>query len=274
MLRVRVFTALSLVAVLLPALFLLPQAGWALFAAVLAAMGGWEWGGLMRASPRGRLLGALGIAMLCAGWLALFPESIATRREESTRLAMIVFVPAVGFWLLAVPLWLRYRWRLPTGPAGWLVGGLVLFPPWLAIVQLRLIDPLFLLAVLAAVWVADIGAYFFGRLFGRHKLAPAISPGKTWEGALGGAAAVIAFGLAVREWGGLTAIPFVLLAWALPVTAAISVVGDLFESLLKRQVGLKDSSAILPGHGGVLDRIDSLTSALPFIALCWLVGMP
>ena len=121
---------------------------------------------------------------------------------------------------------------------------------------------------MAVVWVADIAAYFTGRAFGRRKLAPSISPGKTWEGAAGAAVAVLAFGFGILAMlgaelqGGVAAIAVVLLAWT-----AVSIVGDLFESLLKRQAGLKDSGNILPGHGGILDRIDSLTSTLPMVAL-------
>ena len=121
---------------------------------------------------------------------------------------------------------------------------------------------------MAVVWVADIAAYFTGRAFGRRKLAPSISPGKTWEGAAGAAVAVLAFGFGVLAMrgaelqGGVAVIAVVLLAWT-----AVSIVGDLFESLLKRQAGLKDSGNILPGHGGILDRIDSLTSTLPMVAL-------
>src|SRR5690606_2292618 len=132
-----------------------------------------------------------------------------------------------------------------------------------------------LLGTMAVVWVADIAAYFSGRAFGRHKLAPSISPGKTWEGAAGAAVAVLVFGfgmLAMRGaelQGGVAVIAGVLLAWT-----AVSIVGDLFESLLKRQAGLKDSGSILPGHSGILDRIDSLTSTLPIVALAsvWLAA--
>ena len=126
---------------------------------------------------------------------------------------------------------------------------------------------------MATVWIADIAAYFFGRTFGRHKLAPTISPGKSLEGAFGGILAVVVYGYALSPWlppalsGNLS-----LLAVFLIALTAVSIVGDLFESLLKRQAGLKDSSQILPGHGGVLDRIDSLTSTLPIVAMTWLVS--
>jgi phosphatidate cytidylyltransferase len=125
------------------------------------------------------------------------------------------------------------------------------------------------------VWLADIAAYFFGRTFGKRKLAPSISPGKTWEGAIGGGVAVVVYGfmLAPQLPGKLSA-NYGLLLLVLIVLVAISIIGDLFESLLKRQAGLKDSSNVLPGHGGVLDRIDSLTSTLPLVALTWLSMVP
>ena len=130
---------------------------------------------------------------------------------------------------------------------------------------------------MALVWIADIAAYFSGRAFGRHKLAPSVSPGKTWEGAVGAVVAVILYGLALRHFYPqmyapiFTQAPLALLIVGLVVLTAISIIGDLFESLLKRQAGIKDSSNLLPGHGGVLDRIDSLTSTLPMVALLTLL---
>jgi phosphatidate cytidylyltransferase len=136
--------------------------------------------------------------------------------------------------------------------------------------MMRAISPLFTLAVVAVIWVADISAYFVGRAFGRHKLAPQISPGKTWEGAVGAGVGVLIYGFAVLRLSGYdpTMGAAVLLGALLIGTTALSVVGDLFESLAKRQIGVKDSGSILPGHGGLLDRLDSLTATLPAIALC------
>ena len=170
---------------------------------------------------------------------------------------------------------MRYRWPLPKSLCGALIGLLLILPTWLAFVQLRQGGAAFLFAVMATVWLADIGAYLFGRTLGRHKLAPSISPGKTWEGALGGALVVVAYGFVLApSMPDTLANNSLLLFVVLLLVAAISVVGDLFESLLKRQAGLKDSSAILPGHGGILDRIDSLTSTLPLVALVWLSSHP
>jgi phosphatidate cytidylyltransferase len=140
--------------------------------------------------------------------------------------------------------------------------------------QLRVFAPLFLLAAMASVWVADISAYVCGRAFGRHKLAPEISPGKTWEGAVGAIAGVLIYGITVA-WAAdrMPSNPsaWIIFATALIVLTAVSILGDLFESLAKRQAGVKDSGATLPGHGGVLDRIDSLTSTLPLVGLAVLL---
>jgi phosphatidate cytidylyltransferase len=173
-------------------------------------------------------------------------------------------------WLLVVPFWLYYRWKLPRSVAGFAIGVLVIAPTWLALVQLRELGAGLLLAVMSAVWLADIAAYFFGRWLGKHKLAPSISPGKTWEGAIGGTLAVVAYGLffSVFFRDRLAIQPLILVGMLL-LFAALSIIGDLFESLLKRQAAIKDSSNLLPGHGGVLDRIDSLTSTLPLVACVW-----
>jgi phosphatidate cytidylyltransferase len=142
--------------------------------------------------------------------------------------------------------------------AGWVV----LVPASLALATL---EPRRLLAVLALVWVADSAAYFVGRAWGRHKLAPSISPGKTWEGALGGVAGALVWAIICRSVFEDAAWPAYLAAAAL--LAAASIVGDLFESAAKRRAGVKDSGTLLPGHGGILDRIDSATAVLPLAAL-------
>jgi phosphatidate cytidylyltransferase len=164
---------------------------------------------------------------------------------------------------LVVTYWLL-RHRVPKNTVimaatGWVV----LMPAWLALVSLRRVSPLLVLALVATVCIADSAAYLVGKRFGRHKLAPLISPGKTWEGVLGAAAAVTLYGTVlclVFELGLWTLVGL----WGVTV---LSIVGDLFESLLKRQAGLKDSGTSLPGHGGVLDRIDGLTAVLPLAAL-------
>lgn len=274
MLKTRVLTAVLLLAAFIPSLFLMPQMGWAVLMAAIAGVAGWEWSGFMRLSARGRVGWGVTLSLICLLWLVLAPETLgATEREAfAPGNTFFVYGAAAFFWILLGPAWLHRKWPLPASGLGLMVGLTVILPAWMAIVQLRMLGAWFFLAIVATVWVADIAAYFFGRLFGRHKLALSISPGKTWEGALGGGLAVVIYGLVMRQVFGLQ--EFAIGVWIVGLIAVsiISVVGDLFESLLKRQAGLKDSSNALPGHGGVLDRIDSLTSTLPLVALSWLAS--
>lgn len=255
MLKARVITALLLVAGFLAVLFLLPATAAGLVFALVAALGGWEWAGLMKAHRRTRIV---------FGVLVLFSCLVLWARPADS--FPLLWSVAALFWLLAVPFWL-YRRRQP-GSSGYVVGWILLVPTWAALVDLHGRSPVLLLAVMALVWIADIAAYFTGRACGRHKLAPAISPGKTWEGVAGAVAGVLLYGLLVADaLPGLGGIGSLTLAGILLLLTALSVVGDLFESLIKRQAGMKDSSQLLPGHGGILDRIDSQTSTLPLVAL-------
>ncbi|MCU0803636.1 MAG: phosphatidate cytidylyltransferase [Burkholderiales bacterium] len=271
MLKTRVVTAVVLAAVFLGALFLLPAFGWTLFALGIAGAAAYEWAGFARLAPPARIAYALSSAALAAGlaWMGGLPAG----EWRATGLTP-VYAAAALFWALGAGLWLV---RLPQAPPPALVlvlGWIVLVPTVLALVQLRNAGPVPLLLLMAIVWIADIAAYFSGRAFGKRKLAPRVSPGKSWEGVIG---AFIATTLYAVLWhtlapaflpglpaplAGLAA--FVALVWAL---TGASVLGDLFESALKRQAGLKDSSRLLPGHGGVLDRIDALTPVLPIAAL-------
>ncbi|MEG0140376.1 MAG: phosphatidate cytidylyltransferase [Comamonas sp.] len=274
MLKQRVITALILLAILLPALFYSGSSvPFAVLMLVFMAAGAWEWGRLNGFGQAGSLaLGAICTAM-CAGswWAGWLDQSLTT-----------VWLIAGALWVLGGVLMLR------AGVAGWphipsavrLVGGvLALWLSWMAVVQARNIGINYLMSVLVLVWVADVFAYFAGRTFGlkftKNKLAPSISPGKSWEGVWGGMLGVIVLALvwswADRHYG--ASVPsfysvlqsrglwFLLLAAVF--MAAMSVVGDLVESLIKRSVGVKDSSGLLPGHGGVLDRIDALLPTLP-----------
>lgn len=272
MLKTRVITALCLVAGLLPALFYLPPIGWAWTVAGVAAIAGWEWGGFMRLGSRARIFLGGAFGSLSAVAILAVPAALG---GEGWNLALAwdfgrwLYLPAAFFWFCILPFWLWRRWSMPGIAGGLITGAVVLLPALLAVVQLRQLGAPTLLALMAVVWVADIAAYFAGRAFGKRKLAPSISPGKTWAGAYGAVAAVIGYGLAAS-----TILPLpgpALLVPALVLLTALSIVGDLFESLLKRQADIKDSSNVLPGHGGVLDRIDSLTSTLPMIALVWLL---
>jgi phosphatidate cytidylyltransferase len=176
--------------------------------------------------------------------------------------------------LVAAPAWLFFRVQVRNPLVVALAGSVALLPTWFAMVELRAASPTLLLALLALVWLADSAAYFAGRRFGRRKLAPAISPKKTWEGVAGAfvivtlyAAGICAF---LAPGASLARIASgIVFAW---VMLYLAVLGDLFESWMKREAGLKDSGQILPGHGGLLDRIDALTAALPlgaFVVLRW-----
>lgn len=270
MLKTRVITALVLVGVLLPSLFWLPQSAWALLTAAVIGVAAWEWGALLGWQQGARRLLGAATALICVGLAQVAPAALGIGTfAPAAPWVVALYTLSVVFWIFLIPLWLNRQWRL-SSLAGLLVGAVVLLPTWLALVQLRAVHPGVLLAVMALVWMADIAAYFAGRKFGRNKLAPSISPGKTQEGALGAFIGVMLYGLVIGHF--LLAGKVPLTAWmlALVLATAVSIIGDLFESLLKRKAGIKDSSNVLPGHGGVLDRIDSLTSTLPLAALAWL----
>ncbi len=272
MLRDRVVTAIVLVAALLAALFWLPPLGWTALAAAALAAAAWEWAGFARAGRGSRMLYALATAGV--GLAAAFGTGLAEGGVGVLALTPLYGL-ALAFWVIGAPLWLARQPAAPPAPLVLAVGWIVLLPTFLALVQLRNFGPGMLLAFMAIVWVADIAAYYFGRKFGRSKLAPKVSPGKTWAGFYGALAATAVYAAA---WIGLFrgAIPAAVrdLAWSavwmialVEVLAVLSVFGDLLESAMKRQAGLKDSGSLLPGHGGILDRIDALTPVLPTAAL-------
>ncbi|MCC6608887.1 MAG: phosphatidate cytidylyltransferase [Burkholderiales bacterium] len=277
MLRTRVLTALVLAAALVAALYGLPPAGWTALALLLLGLAAWEWWGLAR-NPR---LGRLAYTLAVAGFGAIL---VWTLGLWTGRPGALMLYPAYGvamlFWVVGVPLWLH---ALPPAPPARIVlavGVIVLVPTFLALVQLRNIHPAALLLSMGVVWIADIAAYFAGRRFGKRKLAPKVSPGKTWAGFYGALAAAGVYGLAWAGWAPLYVPPLArdvpgTPLWMLllvEVLAILAALGDLFESALKRQAGVKDSGRLLPGHGGVLDRIDALTAALPAAALAWMMG--
>jgi len=266
MLKQRLLTVAVVLPLLLACIFLLPNPGWALLMTVPTTLGALEWAKL---AGYGRGARALFIAVVLASCLMLIAVAAAPRLLAlAMNLATALFMLALLFWAIAVPVWLYSKWRvshpLPLAIAGWMV----LVPAWLAVVRLQQ-APWLLLVLLGVVWVADTAAYFAGHRFGRNKLAPQISPGKTWEGVIGAYIAVLGYALAAslilqpsaNGYDRLGVLLFVC------VLTAFGIVGDLFESWIKRQAGAKDSGQLLPGHGGVLDRIDSLTAALPFAAL-------
>ena len=273
MLKTRVITAFVLLGVLLGAIFFLPPLGWLAFASLICGGAAWEWGGLGRLAGAQRAVYAvlMGAACLLLGVVS----GLAGDARQAPVGIVGFYALSAAFWLAVVPFWLKRKWRLQGNASTVLVGLIVLLPPALAMAHLRSVSPVLLLAVIAAVSVADISAYFTGRAFGRRKLAPEISPGKTWEGAGGAVVGVMIFGVLLAFGSSPEFARTPLVVVLLPLLAgftAVSIVGDLFESLLKRQAGLKDSGTLLPGHGGILDRIDSLTSTLPLVGLAalWL----
>ncbi|MGU3307205.1 phosphatidate cytidylyltransferase [Pseudomonas sp. M5A4_2d] len=268
MLKQRIITALILLPIALCGFFLLDGSSFALFIGLVVTLGAWEWArlaGFNAQLPR--------VAYAAVVALLLF-----LMHTLSSIVVPWVLGAAVLWWALAIFLVLTY----PRTSGQWssvasklVIGLLILLPAWQGLVEIKNapMGNWLIMAVMVLVWGADIGAYFSGRAFGKRKLAPAVSPGKSWEGVYGGLALTLLITLVVgvvRDWS-LSEIFLALLGTAIVVF--ISVVGDLTESMFKRQAGIKDSSNLLPGHGGVLDRIDSLTAAIPiFAVLLWMTA--
>jgi phosphatidate cytidylyltransferase len=271
MLKQRIITAVVLLAVLLPALFMRNPWPFAVLTLVLIAAAGWEWCRLNEAGETPSIVLGVALALACAAMLA----SNWTERSPA------------WLWWLALLFWgLGGAWMLRQGLQTWptlpkllrgVLGLVALWAAWLALTNAKAIGVNYLLSVLGLVWAADIAAYFGGKAFGRRKLAPSISPGKSWEGVWSGIAGVLVLAalwivldrhLSSADSASLYTrlldrVGIVGLILALAFLAAMSVVGDLVESLVKRGAGAKDSSRLLPGHGGVLDRIDALLPVVP-----------
>ncbi|HQT00142.1 MAG: phosphatidate cytidylyltransferase [Hydrogenophilales bacterium 16-64-46] len=258
----RVLTAVVLLAIFLPAILWAPAWLWQALIAVVVVLAAFEWA-LLSAFPlfSARLYAAV-LGMLAWG----LPGMLAERWPD---FQIGLFMLAAAFWLIVAPLWMLGRWPGDRPVLRAAVGCALLLPTAAALVYLHEQGPGVLLGTLAIVWIADTAAYFAGRAFGRHKLAPAISPGKTWEGVAG---ALLALALYAAVLNGVAGLPLVSLFLVMAGLLYLSVLGDLFESWIKRLAGMKDSGTILPGHGGVLDRVDALTSTLPVAAgiLLWL----
>ncbi len=279
MLKQRVITALVLLAVLLPALFHSDPRAFIALMLVFIAAGGWEWG---------RLNGLGQAASIALGGITLVTCLLSWSLGWHSRPEMALWLPAGVAWIVCG------AWLLHAGVPGWpriaaplrIVGGvLALWLTWLAVAQARVIGINFLLSALVLVWVADIFAYFAGRALGTRlvarKLAPSISPGKSWEGVMGGMLGVVALAVAwawadTRHGAAVPSLYTLLAGAGWPVLllgalgmAGMSVVGDLVESLIKRSAGAKDSSGLLPGHGGVLDRVDALLPTLPLAMMLY-----
>lgn len=269
MLKQRIITALILAPIMIGGIFYLPVPEFMVFIGAIVTLGAWEWANLSGVTDK---LGRVAYAGLIAGLL------VGLHLFDLEQEADILYV-ALAWWVLAfvlvithpklISIWGNSIMRL-------IMGVVILVPMWIGFVQIKSypFSDYLILFVMFMVWGADVGAYFAGRTFGKRKLAPNVSPGKTWEGVYGGMATtlLIAVGagfylqnktyldLSVEQWVTLFAITLIV--------TAVSVVGDLVESMVKRHRGIKDSSNLLPGHGGVMDRIDSMTAALPVFALC------
>ncbi|VVN95321.1 phosphatidate cytidylyltransferase [Pseudomonas fluorescens] len=267
MLKQRIITALILLPIALCGFFLLEGTGFALFIGLVVTLAAWEWARLAGFTAQPVRVAYAAMVALLLFFMHVLPG-----------LAPWVLAAAVIWWSLATFLVLTYprtseRWA--SAASKLVIGLLILLPAWQGLVLIKQ-QPLgnwLIMAVMVLVWGADIGAYFSGRAFGKRKLAPRVSPGKSWEGVYGGLAASLLItavvGLA-RDWSAAQMLMGLIGA---AIVVLISVVGDLTESMFKRQSGIKDSSNLLPGHGGVLDRIDSLTAAIPvFAVLLWMAA--
>lgn len=275
MLKQRIITALILVLVIGAAIWFLPERGSALLFAAVVVLASWEWGGLSGFSalvPRLLFSGLIAALLVLVTWYCqLFTVAVDWQRVQD--------ITALGcLWWAVALLWVR---SFPASAIIWkplpiklLMGMLTLVPAWLALVYLRL-QPngvLWIFIFIALVAAADIGAYFTGKAWGTSKLLPQVSPGKSWAGFWGGMAsatvlAIVLWVLLGRDQLGLVAVVAIAV-----FTTLAAVLGDLLESMVKRQRGVKDSGSLLPGHGGILDRLDSMTAAAPVFALCLILA--
>ncbi len=270
MLKQRLLTAAILIPLVVWGVLALPNTVFALLLAVIVIAGFWEWAGLMGIAETTDRLVYILIAIPLMWFGGTLPGGMLAGAS----------VGAV-WWLVAIAWMLRFNIRPVTVQANIVTAGgagmLTLVPAWMALVVLHGSEsygPKYVLFLMVLVWVADSGAYFAGRLWGSHKLASNISPGKTWEGVWGALAMTMVMGLAGARLLGVDPVMLPAFVSLCVITVAFSIAGDLFESMFKRRAGVKDSGKLLPGHGGVLDRIDSLTAAAPvFLTGLLLLGM-
>jgi phosphatidate cytidylyltransferase len=270
----RVITAVAMLAFVFAAIFALPTRGFALVLLLVVAIASLEWAKLAGFAAGLRIAYAAAVAAIALAML--FAPAFGFAGEWPPLLVFTICGAATVFWLVIAPCWVVARWPMLPRAAMAAIGGLLLVAFWMALVVLHARSPATLVAAMALVWIADTAAFFAGRRFGRHKLAPQVSPGKTWEGVAGALAGVALYAVACA-WLGQPAPDAspassrlaMITGWVAValVLAAMSIVGDLFESWMKRGAGVKDSGTLLPGHGGVLDRIDALLAAMPATAL-------
>jgi len=270
-LKQRILTAVVLLAILLPALLASQAWPFAVLTMVAMAIAGWEWA---RLNGAGALAVPLGVALAAACALALYAGWATTAPHLAWWLAFAIWVLG-GTWILRAGV---AGWPRAPRAVRWAIGLVALFTAWLALVNAKAIGLNFILSVFFLVWSADVFAYFGGRALGKRKLAPAISPGKSWAGVWSGIVGTLAIAVAWLVFDGRGLAYFdsfytlvnerlttIGLAVVVIVLVAMSIVGDLFESLVKRSAGAKDSSGLLPGHGGILDRIDALLPVFPIV---------
>lgn len=261
MLRTRIITAAVLITGFLIALFVASTQLWALITLGITLLGIWEWSNLIKLNK----VQMISLVAIASG-LGLFViyASKTPFAPYQHPLVLGLLGASTLFWVLLAPIWLITRNTCKHRLVMSLLGLFLLLATWAGIVGLHDISPWLLLATIATVSIADSAAYFAGKRFGRHKLAPEISPGKTWEGVAGAMIAITFFG-AVLCYVMHYSFWLIIGLW---LAVVLSIMGDLFESLLKRQAGLKDSGQLLPGHGGVLDRIDGLIPTLAITLFC------
>ncbi len=254
MLKTRLITSLILFLTIGAAFVYLPPLYWGLLVLAVTAIGAWEWAGMARFNKA--------ISFIYSSLVLLMGLFLILYTPQSMQVVIIwgVLVAAI-FWLLIAPFLLAFNPTINNRLLMAMLGLITIIPFGLTLIALREINPLLLVVFAMTVWIADSAAYFVGKRFGKYKLAPTISPGKTWEGVLGAFFAITIYA-ALLSYLTHQSYWFVLVFWGVLV---LSIMGDLFESLIKRQAGVKDSSNLLPGHGGVLDRIDGLISSLPLV---------
>ncbi|MFT7223325.1 MAG: phosphatidate cytidylyltransferase [Cellvibrionaceae bacterium] len=275
MLRQRIITAVLMALAFLATLFLLPEPSFGIFITLVLFAGLWEWANLSSFMKNWQRLiySLIGLALVVftANYTGLLQ---GTPNEIDEQAIFNVLLAAATWWALAL-LWIQ---GYPSSAIFWrsrwiraIIGWFVLIPTWLALVYLYQTNgPRLILLVMFTIFVADTGAYFTGRIIGKHKLAAQISPGKTLEGLAGGIFFCTLFALLISVLTNLSEWPIILLIIIL--TAFASVLGDLLESMVKRERKIKDSSSLLPGHGGVMDRLDSISAATPVFALALIIS--
>lgn len=268
MLKQRIITALVLAPIMIGGIFYLPLGQFKLFIAAIVTLGAWEWANLSGIQIQ---VGRIAYAGMVAGLIWAIEFGGLVQEVDLLYMALVWWI--LAFVLVAFHPKLKGLWG--REPVRLLMGLAILLPMWVGFVQIKSypFNDYLIMYVMFVVWGADVGAYFAGRTFGKHKLAASVSPGKTWEGVYGGLLVTFLMALGggylLENNAGLSlsGTQWLLLVVITLAITFVSVVGDLIESMVKRHRGIKDSSNLLPGHGGVMDRIDSMTAALPMFAL-------